>query len=439
MPTFNITDKYDVCLLPYSPISENDRLEIRAQVFNSSSYGEVKVEFYIDDECLGYKIIGIAENSYGFANFFTDVREKKGKHIITVLIEAVSGDVLNSKAQIPLEVIDNKLPLLDGGFVMLGPPNDRMPCDTYREELKSFTDNDWECYTDEMFKMGIDCMIINVAHQYLTLKDKDLTAHYPSTLMCKSDITANDPISAILNAAQRKNMKIFIGVGNQFGHKGTIDEITELYDRYKDFTSFYGWYFATELRMDISSEDQFEKWNLYNYLYEAAHKLCPAKPILISPMAMPSQMFARLFEKIKFCDIIMPQDWVGQCAFKVEDSEKMYKKLYDICINSDKHLWANCEAFNFTDTPDGKWENWGCTFKDFPWDAPRVLVPRFRGGGMIGEQGFDRQMNAVRPFAEKIMAFMLSGFFCPTNFKIKCGGEVAVLQYEKYISYKNVL
>ena len=66
-------------------------------------------------------------------------------------------------------------------------------------------------------------------------------------------------------------------------------------------------------------------------------------------------------------------------------------------------------------------------------------MPRFRGGGMIGEQGFDRQMNAVRPFAEKIMAFMLSGFFCPTNFKIKCGGEVAVLQYEKYISYKNVL
>ena len=286
MPTFNISVKYDACLLPYSPISENDRLEIRAQVFNSDTYGEVKVNFYFDTECIGCKIIGIDENSYGFANLFTDVKGKTGKHNITVLIEAINGNVLNSKVELPLEILAVKNPTLDGGFVMLGPPNDRMPCDTYRKELKSFTDDDWKLFSFKMFEMGADCIIINVAHQYLTLKNKELTAHYPSELLPKSDIAAEDPISAILSVAEKEDKKVFIGVGNQFGHKGTKEEISELYQRYKHFTSFYGWYFATELRMDISDEVEFQKWNLYNYLYDAAHELCPVKPILISPMAM---------------------------------------------------------------------------------------------------------------------------------------------------------
>ena len=133
----------------------------------------------------------------------------------------------------------------------------------------------------------------------------------------------------------------------------------------------------------------------------------------------------------------MPQDWVGQCAFHIEDSEEMHQKLAVICKSVHKHLWANCESFNFTDTPDGKWENWGCTFKDFPWDAPRVLVPRFRGGGMVGEQGFDKQILAALPYVEKIQTFMLSGFFCPPDFTPICGDQAAIKQFNDYVDYRN--
>ncbi len=435
-PVFNIDSDYDICLLPYSPITESDRLEVRLQIFNSGASGEVGVKFYLDDDLIGTEKIIIGESSYGFVRIFTDVKGKCGKHTVYAQINSDDGEIRNSKASIPLEIVKSKEAVLDGGFVMLGPPNDRKTCDTFRDDLKRFTDKHWNKYISEMFSMGISCIIINVCHQYLTLENKELTAHYPSKLMPKSDIAAIDPIAVILDVAQKKNKKVFLGVGNQFGHKGTESEMTELFNRYGHFKSFYGWYFATELRMDINTEAEFEKWHLYNYLHEIAHKLCPVKPILISPMAMPSDMFADLFSKIFFCDIIMPQDWVGQCAFHIEDSHEMYRKLHDICLNSDKHLWANCESFNFTDTPDGKWENWGCTFENFPWDAPRVLVPLFRGGGITGEQGFDKQMEAVRPYTEKIMTFMLSGFFCPEDFEIKCGGEAAVSQYKNYILYK---
>lgn len=438
-PIFNIQSDFDICTIPYSPITEKDNLEIRAQIFNSGTTGNVTAEIYLDETLLVQKNLKIEKNTYGFINNFVNLKEKSGSHIITVKLYADFGEIINSQATLQLEVKKENLPVLNGGYVMLGPPNDRKPCDTYRDELKKFTDEDWKNYISEMHKIGQECIIIMVSQQYLTLAEKELVAHYPSKLIKKSDITAKDPIKAILSEAEKNGQKVFIGVGNQFGHKGTIEEMTELYEMYKNFKSFYGWYFATELRMDLPDKEHLEKWQLYNYLYNHVHTLCPVKPIVISPMGMPCEEFCEYFKDIYFCDILMPQDWVGQCAFHIEDSKEMHRKLSVLCKSTNKHLWANCESFNFTDTPDGKWENWGCTFKDFPWDAPRVLVPRFRGGGMIGEQGFDKQIKAAYPYVEKIMTFMLSGFFCPPDFNIKCGGDAAVNQYEKYIDYINNL
>ena len=428
---------YDVCLVPYSPVTEADELEIRTQVFNSGGDGEVCIHFYLDNTLLDSCSVSIKSESYGFARTFKKMEGLCGSHTITVEITTEQGEILQSQAHLPLEVKKSLKPVLDGGFVMLGPPNDRKPCDPYRDALKQFTDTDWARYVSEMHRIGQSCIIIMVSQQYLTLESKKLVAHYPSKLIEKSDIAANDPIKAILSEAEKNGQKVFIGVGNQFGHKGTLDEMTELYEMYKHFKSFYGWYFAAELWMSAKTTEELQTWNLYNYLCEHARTLCPVKPILISPMGMPSEEFAAYFKSIYFCDILMPQDWVGQCAFHIEDSEEMHRKLSEICKSVHKHLWANCESFNFTNTPDGKWENWGCTFKDFPWDAPRVLVPRFRGGGMVGEQGFDKQIQAALPYVEKIQTFMLSGFFCPPDFTPICGGEAAIKQFNDYVDYRN--
>ena len=427
-PEFRMDADLDVCLLPYSPVTEKDTLEIRAQVFNEGHTGETEICFYLDHCLLKKRKVTVESNSYGFAHTYVEMKGLSGSHTVTVC----QGD---TEINLPLEVQPHTKPILDGGFVMLGPPNDRKPCDTCREDLKAMTDENWQDYVTKFHTLGQSCIIIMVSHQYLTLEHREMVAHYPSDLYPKSDIKAVDPIGAILTAAEKNGQKVFIGVGNQFGHKGTTEEMTELYDRYRHFRSFYGWYFATELRMDVRLPEHLDHWNHYNYLREHAKKLCPVKPILISPMGMPSEEFAAYFRQVELCDILMPQDWVGQCAFHIEDSEEMHRRLEPICKATGKHLWANCEGFNFTDTPDGKWENWGCTFKDFSWDAPRVLVPRFRGGGMVGEQGFDRQIKAAEPYVEKIMTFMLSGFFCPPDFTPVPGGQAAIDQYNAYLDY----
>ena len=54
---------------------------------------------------------------------------------------------------------------------------------------------------------------------------------------------------------------------------------------------------------------------------------------------------------------------------------------------------------------------------------------------MVGEQGFDRQIKAAEPYVEKIMTFMLSGFFCPPDFTPVPGGQAAIDQYNAYVDY----
>ena len=66
-------------------------------------------------------------------------------------------------------------------------------------------------------------------------------------------------------------------------------------------------------------------------------------------------------------------------------------------------------------------------------EAVPVLVPRFLDGGMDGEAGFLQQMQVARPYVEKIMNFMFSGFFTPPGFEPKIGGDAAVKQYVDYL------
>ena len=142
-PIFSITADYDVCLTPYSPVSETDELEIRAQVFNSGADGEVTVHFYLDSTLLNSRTLPVNSQSYGFARTFVSMKEHCGTHTVTVEIDTKCGDILQRQAVLPLVVKKSMRPVLDGGFVMLGPPNDRVACDSFREDVKSMTDDDW--------------------------------------------------------------------------------------------------------------------------------------------------------------------------------------------------------------------------------------------------------------------------------------------------------
>ena len=81
-PIFSITADYDVCLIPYSPVSEADELEIRAQVFNSGTDGDVTVHFYLDKTLLDSRTISVKNRSYGLARTFVSMKGHCGIHTV---------------------------------------------------------------------------------------------------------------------------------------------------------------------------------------------------------------------------------------------------------------------------------------------------------------------------------------------------------------------
>lgn len=406
-------DAKNITLLPYSPVYEGDAVEIRCEVYNENEDGEISLSFGIDGKTRHTETVFVKKGCRGLASYTADLHGMAGSHTVSV-----------NEASVPLEVVSERYAVLDGGFVMLGPPNDRTACDPFREAIKRMTDDDWKRYIDALADIGQRCVIIMAAYQFLSITDGDVRAHFDSALLPKSDIAADDPIAAILEEAGRRDMHVFIGVGNAYGWMGSEEHMREVYKRYGAYDAFYGWYLGFEFNMELFNA---EKAKEADALVAAARELCPAKPILMSPFGMPSEAFVEYISQHDVFDIMMPQDCVGQSRLDIEGSKQAHRVLLDACRKAHKHLWANCEAFNFTDAVvDGK--------------TVSLLVPRYKGGGMDGKEGFIQQMQAVRPYTEKIMTFMFSGFFCPHDFEPKMGGDAAVKQYEDYVKYaKGVL
>lgn len=407
---FRISAVSDIALIPYSPVCERDLLEIRCRVYNEGGDADAVLTFCIDGKPVGSETVSVKEHCYGYAKCLVSMRGMAGKHTVSVNGEAV-----------PLEVLSERKPVLDGGFVMLGPPNDRTACSTFRRAVKQMTDDDWKRYIDALAKLGQSCVIIMAAYQFLNIGDGTICAHFDSELYPKSDIAAADPIAAILSEAGKHGMKVFIGVGNAYGWQGTAACFEEVYRRYGGYPAFYGWYMGHEFNMQAFEPARGDE---FASLAAAARKLNAVKPVLTSPFGSPGAAFVEYMKTHDVLDIMMPQDCVGQCRLSLEGSRNAYRVLSDICSQIGKHLWANCEAFNFMPAEIGG------RMQD-------VLVPRYKGGGMNGDEGFIRQLETVRPYSEKLMTFMFSGFFCPPGFEPAMGGAAAVKQFEEYAAYHN--
>lgn len=409
---FKIDAARDLVLLPYSPVYEEDPLEVRCQVYNEGDDGEVTLTLSLDGTALSSETLPVKSHTYGFAKWTLDLRGKAGRHTVSV-----------NGAATDLEVTASRRATLDGGFVMLGPPNDRIACASFRREVKQMTEADWKRYVAELAAIGQSCLIVMAAYQYLSIEEGTIAAHFDSDLYPHSDIAARDPIEVILSEAEKHGMKVLIGIGNPYGFWGTEDCFREIHRRYGAHTSFYGWYLGFELDMQDFDRERAEK---FAPLIAEARALCPAKPILMSPFNSPSEAFTDYIIAHDLFDIMMPQDSMSSGLRTLEESRNTHRVLLDACRKTGKHLWANCEAFNFAPAEiDGVTQN--------------VLVPRYKNGGMDGKAGFIQQMEAVRPYVEKILNFMFTGFFCPPGFEPTMGGKAAVKQYEDYVAYQNRL
>ena len=415
----------DFRIVPYSPVRLSDPFEIR---FQHKCAGEIGLSVYLDEDgapgaLLCGEVCRPSESGFAYLNkYWLRASEIMTEGAHTLYLHA--GD---ETARFPFVAESSRPVILDGGFIMFGPPNDRTACDPWRSELKQLSDEDWARYIRDMHDIGQTCIIINAAVQLLNIANKEYGAHYPSKLIKKSDIHAHDPIKAVLSAADELGMQVFIGIGNNYGGRAALEDwesdaqiLEEVYRMYGGHRSFYGWYIARECNLIDPFPSYLEGAPL---VCEKAKALSPALPLLISPyLVNEGENYEASLQRmwnIGF-DIFMPQDMMGQrpnsSIRMMSRTRRFHEAARKACDATKKHLWGNNEAFNFT--PDGKY-----------------LVPRYIGGGMWGEEGFISQIRAVEPYVEKRMNFMDAAFFTPPQTNHLPGGELAVKQYEEYKSY----
>jgi uncharacterized protein DUF4434 len=447
MKNWQCQEDLDIKTIPSGEVFENDRLEIRFQVRNlSDQKRNIKVKLYldeiVDEQLINEQLITAEANKFGFGNHFYNTKGNCGDHQIKVVLEFDDERlILNENIKI-LPYRDN---VLNGGFIMIGPPNDRIPCDTFRSDVKSLTDKQWQEQVDSWNEIGLKTLIITAAYQPISIASEELQAHYPSKLMPKTyDLAADDPFKAILSAAEKNGQQVFIGLGH-FKEFERIDEmIAEIYEYYKGFKSFYGWYASYE------ASQAWSYWGtIGNYWKKIKNKiaqLCPVMPVLASPWPGTSTSFSYnkdqpslkginpglenfLLENPDCINIMMPQDGIGaRCSWDgqnihvvqlVEDSERRFAVLKEICDQTSIHLWANCESFDFGEVEGS--------------DVLQIL-PRYVDGGI---SGFMKQLMAVRPYTERVLTFCLTGFWAKPGLLPEIGGKLAVKQRQDYCAYLN--
>jgi hypothetical protein len=269
----------------------------------------------------------------------------------------------------------------------------------------------------EMAELGMEYLVLNA----VTLHNK---AFYNSSVFPRWELECNNPIEAILKAADKWNMKVFLTCEYPYDEDDSILDSSmmrtrlrvmgELVEQFSNHKSFFGWYFAREAYLNPNFQQDFITY--INTLADEARKLTPELKILIAPYGTRFGIFddtyVRQLEKLPV-DIIAFQDELG-CAHSGVTTEtitrqfEMARKAHD--KNGRVALWADVETFT--------WERESNHRESalVPAAFPRILD----------------QLRAVSPFVDNILVFTAQGIIEKPESPVPIGHADAFRLYRQY-------
>ncbi len=263
----------------------------------------------------------------------------------------------------------------------------------WNETLQKFSDKDWREKIREIKEFGIEYLVL------LEVADNAKT-FYPSNLAPQIKYVCDDPLEAVLSAADEFDIKFFIG--NDFWgdwrdqqklftdpdiFKLRVASMEELIKKYGHHTSLYGWYFPNESYLLPYFDEVFITY--LNKISHIAHAITPHAVNIIAPYNIKGEKaadekFIRQLERMDI-DIIAYQDGVGVNGCKAGEAGRYFEHLYNAHKKAGKsRIWADMEVFYFEDKTKGAL----C-----PADFSRIL----------------QQMEDVSPFVERIAIYQYTG------------------------------
>ncbi|HVN21711.1 MAG TPA: DUF4434 domain-containing protein [Dongiaceae bacterium] len=284
--------------------------------------------------------------------------------------------------------------------------------------LAHFSCDQWQLKIKEIAETGMEYLVLMATALYFR-------SFYRTNIFPSWKLTCDDPLEAVLSAADKYNVRFFIG-GGFYGQwdsadiladpaaaKKRLQAIEEITQRYGHHKSFFGWYWPNEAFIDRYFSDQFISY--VNTCSRLARQLTPRSSIMIAPygtrVAVPDDKYVHQLQSLDV-DIIAYQDEVGVRKSKAEETSVFYEGLRKAHDRAGRAaIWADVEIFEFE----------GDVYKS-------ALVPA----------SFDRilrQMAAVSPWVDKILVYQNQGMMNKPNSPAFCGNSESERLYGEYVEW----
>ena len=309
--------------------------------------------------------------------------------------ESVEQSMEASEEQSAL-ITDRTWPCVRGTFVQPGAFTD-------------YTVKKWETHFENLLEVGIDIFIIQWTSEtpYGKVSEVFYPSEYAQTNKSSSFREYPDLLPRVLEAAQNKGIKVFVGLNlsdewwsfactrvdwNKSVSSCGVEMAKEIYSLYKEKypDSLYGWYFAYEMFNGMQGYEQLAGEFLNMYL-EPLTALDPSMPLMLSPFvqsaggnaAKAEQEWKKVFETAVFRegDIFCCQDAVGAGHININQLDSYFAALKRaVDTEPGLHFWANSE--------------------DFTKEYDSAYVSRFI-----------KQMEIARPYVENYVTFAYSHYY----------------------------
>ena len=422
-------------LIPPSPVTDKIVVDIRGAVENNSdSDRQYTLSLYLDRESRttllhSEKVMITAYGNMGI--YYRHSTESwAGQHRIILVADSQSGKV---RATRDVDVLPSKIRstrTIDGAWVGIAHWSDEEGRH-WNSTIRKLTEADWRQQVDGMHGIGMDTVVIQESFRNQEYYGRNTIsntgykglAYYPSELFPgRAQVAAHDPIEAILSEADRLQMNVFVGVGMYAWFDFSAPSLewhkkvaAELWHRYRQHPSFYGWYVSEETCGSLipdegeSAKERYRKEVIafFREFQAFARQLAPEKPIMLAPnahgMMLSQDVWPHVLEHL---DIVCPFAFhrmpVGDISG--EQSAGIWQAM---CDKAGAHLWMDMEAFLFEDNV--------------------ALVPRPIAGLIQDLKRF--------PSFEKILCYQYPGIFNSPTTKVQLGGAATVVLYRDYQDY----
>ena len=283
-----------------------------------------------------------------------------------------------------------------------------------------FTAAQWQAKVKEIADAGLDTLVLIATAIYHR-------AFFDTSIYDKLRMGCDDPLEAVLSAADRCKVKFFIGAGfygllddnktisDPAAQKRRLQSLGELAARYGHHLSFHGWYWPDEARIDPYYRP--ENIAYVNELSKEARRLTPHAPIMIAPygtrLVKPDDAYVKQLDEMDV-DIVAYQDEVGVRKSTPAETPAFYEGLRKAHDRSQKaRLWADVEIFDFE----------GAVYSTALVPAPIDRIVR--------------QLQAVSPWVDKILVYQYLGMMNQPGTMAFAGSPASTRLYTGYRNWLN--